>query len=438
MKIPHLRWLVAFALGMAAVLNYIDRSVLAFLAPTIQKDLAITDEQYAEVINFFLAAYTLSYLVSGRIVDKLGVKLSLTLFIAWWSISNALTGLAHSLRSLCAFRFMLGLGEAGCWTAAPKAVSEWFPASERGVAIGLYSVGGALGATIVPVLVTLIEPRYGWRWVFAVSPVLAGLWLIFWLWLYKKPMEHPRITTQERAYLATNLVEAQAEAPGAAVSEGGSWREVLGRPEVWRLLLARLLTDPVWYFYQFWMPKYLHAARAIDQSGLSILWIVFLAADAGFLLGGFFAGRFIKHGAAPPSARLRVMLFSAALVPISFAVPFVPTLAAVIATCMVITFAVTSWLSNLTSLVIDVTPKPILGTAFGLIACGSAVGGVVMNQGVGWMFTHHLYSECFYVMAFVHPLAYLVLRGIGRKPSQDASADRGLRGYVVAEQSPRS
>ena len=421
MKIPHLRWLVAFALGMAAVLNYIDRNVLALLAPTIQKDLAISDEQYATVINFFLAAYTFAYLVSGRIVDKIGVKLSLALFIVWWSISNALTGLAHSLRSLCAFRFMLGLGEAGCWTAAPKAVSEWFPASERGVAIGLYSVGGAVGATIAPILVMLVETRYGWRWVFAVTPLLAGLWLIFWLWLYKKPMEHPRLTAQERSYLATNLAPAQAEAPGAAVSEGTRWLQVLRRPEVWRLMLARLLTDPVWYFFQFWMPKYLHTARGLDQSKLSILWIVFLAADAGFLLGGFFAGRFIKHGVAPPSARLRTMLFSAALVPLSFAVPFTPTLATLIAACMIIACAVTSWLSNLTSLVIDLTPKPVLGTAFGFIACGSAAGGFLMNQGVGWMVTHRSYTECFYVMALVHPLAYLVLRGLGMRPPEDAN-----------------
>jgi len=421
MKIPHLRWLVAFALGMAAVLNYIDRSVLALLAPTIQKDLAISDEQYAEVMSFFLAAYTLSYLVSGRIVDKLGVKVSFALFIAWWSISNALTGFANSLRSLCTFRFMLGLGEAGCWTASPKAVSEWFPASERGIAIGLYSIGGAVGATIAPILVTLIEVRYGWRWVFAVSPVLAGLWLIFWFWLYKKPMEHPRLTDKERTHLAANLVATAAEPGGAPISEGGSWRQVVRRPEVWRLLVARLLTDPVWYFYQFWMPKYLHSARGIDQAGLSILWIVFLAADAGFLLGGFFAGWFIKHGAPAPSARLRMMLISSALVPLSFAVPFVPTLATLIAACMVITFAVTSWLSNLTSLVVDVTPKPILGTAFGLIACGSAVGGFIMNEGVGWMFTHHAYSTCFYLMALVHPLAYLVLRGLGKRPPEDAN-----------------
>jgi ACS family hexuronate transporter-like MFS transporter len=196
---------------------------------------------------------------------------------------------------------------------------------------------------------------------------------------------------------------------------------VLRRPEVWRLMLARLLTDPVWYFFQFWMPKYLHTARGLDQSKLSILWIVFLAADAGFLLGGFFAGRFIKRGVAPPSARLRTMLFSAALVPLSFAVPFTPTLATLIAACMIIACAVTSWLSNLTSLVIDLTPKPVLGTAFGFIACGSAAGGFLMNQGVGWMVTHRSYTECFYVMALVHPLAYLVLRGLGKRPPEDAN-----------------
>lgn len=414
MRIPYLRWLIALALGMAAVLNYIDRNVLGLLAPTIQRDLGISDEQYATVINFFLGAYTVSYLVSGRIVDKLGVRLSLALFIAWWSVSNALTGFAQSLRSLCVFRLMLGLGEAGCWTASPKAVSEWFPASERGIAIGLYSVGGAVGATLAPILVGIVATRYGWRWVFAVTPVLAALWLVYWLWLYKKPMEHPRLTAKERAYLAENL-ELPA-APATAASEGASWLLVLRRPEVYRLLIARLLTDPVWYFYQFWMPKYLHTARGLDQAALSILWVVFLAADAGFLLGGFGAGRLIKHGLFPPQARLRAMLVSALLVPLSFAVPFLPSLPLLIAASMIIACAVTAWLSNLTSLIIDVTPKPVLGTAFGLIACGSAAGGLLMNEGVGWLAMHHSYNTCFYLMALVHPLAFLVLGGIGRRP----------------------
>ena len=412
MKIPGLRWLIAVALGMAAVLNYIDRNILGLLAPTIQQELGITDQQYGTIINFFLAAYTLSYLVSGRIVDKLGVRLSFALFIAWWSISNALTGFVHSLRSLYAVRFMLGLGEAGCWTASPKAVSEWFPASERGIAIGLYSIGGAIGATIAPILVTVIATRYGWRWVFAVTPVLALLWIIFWLWIYKKPGQHPRLTDAERSYLETNLESPAPETNGDSVSEGTRWRQVLQMPAVWRLLIARLLTDQVWYFYQFWMPKYLHTVRGLDQASLSILWMVFLAADIGFILGGFSSGRLIQRGLQPIPARLRTMLFCAALVPLSFAVPFMPSLASLIALCMVIACAATAWLNNVTALVVDVTPKLVLGTAFGFIACGSTIGGFLMNAGVGWLAGHHSYNVCFYVMAFVHPLAFLVLMGL--------------------------
>jgi ACS family hexuronate transporter-like MFS transporter len=408
-KIPHLRWLIVFALFLAAVLNYIDRNVLGLLAPTIQKDLAISDAQYATVINWFLFAYGFAYLMSGRIVDKLGVRLSLALFIAWWSISNALTGLAQSVRSLSVYRFMLGLGEAGAFTASPKAVSEWFPASERGIAIGIYSLGGALGATIAPILVNVIAGHFGWRWVFAVSPMLAFTWLIFWLWLYKPPAQHPRLTDKERNYLAANLPRSEALPVETKVSEGDLWKQVLREPFVWQLMLARLLTDPVWYFYQFWMPKYLHTVRGLSQGQLSIMWIVFLASDFGFLLGGFLSGRLIKRGVRAPAARLWIMLVSAVLIPVSLFVPFAPTVAAVIALSMVVAYAHTSWLGNLTSLVVDIAPKRILGTAFGVIACGSVLGGILMNETVAWLVTYRSYADCFYIMALLHPIALLVI-----------------------------
>jgi len=408
MKIRHLRWWVAFALFLAAVLNYIDRNVLGLLAPTIQQDLNISDEQYSNVINFFLAAYTIAYLLSGWVVDKLGVRLSLALFVGWWSISNALTGVAQSVRSLSVFRFMLGLGEAGGFTASPKAVGEWFPPAERGIAVGIYSVGGAVGATIAPVLVALIAVNYGWRWVFAVSPVLAGFWLVFWLWLYRRPQEHPRLTGEERKYL-----EARLPAPAVTVQEAESgwsrWRQVLREPFVWQLMLARMLTDPVWYFYQFWMPKYLHTARGLDQKGLSIMWVVFLAADVGFLLSGFLSGWLIKRGGTPPSSRLKLMAVSACLVPITFAVPLAPSVTMVLVLAMVAAYAHTAWLASLTSLVVDITPKRILGTAFGVIACGSAGGGMIMNKSVGWLVAHRSYDDCFYVMACLHPLALLLV-----------------------------
>lgn len=418
-KIPYLRWWVAFALFLAAVLNYIDRSILGILAPTIQKDLGISDNDYATVVNWFLVAYTIAYLLSGRVVDKLGVRLSFALFVGWWSVSNALTGFAHSLRQLSIFRFMLGLGEAGGFTASPKAVSEWFPPAERGVAVGFYSLGGAVGATLAPVLVATISAAYGWRWVFAVSPILAGLWLVFWLWLYRKPGEHPRLTDKERAHLAEHI-EATAAAEAAARAEprqpeSALWKKVFSQPFVWRMMFARMLTDPVWYFYQFWMPKYLHSQHKVDQTGLAIMWLVFLAADIGFLLSGFMSGRLIKRGTAAPEARLRIMFISACLVPVSFLIPAMQTVPMVIALGMLVAYAHTAWLSNLTSLVVDITPKPILGTAFGVIACGSTLGGIFMNKGVAWFVGHGSYDQCFYIMAFVHPAAFALLWGLRRR-----------------------
>lgn len=420
MKIPRLRWLIAVALLGAAVLNYIDRSVLGLLAGTIQKDLGISNDQYASVVNWFLVAYTLAYLFSGRLVDKIGVRASLAIFVAWWSVSNALTGLAQSVRSLSIFRFMLGLGEAGGFTASPKAVSEWFPASERAIAVGIYSLGGALGAAIAPILVANIagHPDLGWRWVFALSPVLASIWLVFWIWLYRPPASHPRITDEERALLADNIKASAANAAAPKESEAALWRGVFREPMVWRLMLARMLTDPVWYFFQFWMPKYLQETRGLDQKGVAIMWMVFIAADVGFLLGGVFSGRLVKRGGTPPASRLWVMLGSACILPMTGLIPAMPTTGWVIFLAMVVCYGHTQWLTNLTSLVVDVTPKRILATSFGVIAAGSALGGIFMNKMVAWFVSHHSYDGCFYVMAFVHPIALVVIWGLRKRTTE--------------------
>lgn len=414
MKIPRLRWLIAGALFLAAVLNYIDRSILGMLAPTIQKDLGISDQDYAHVVNWFLLAYTVAYLLSGRVVDKLGVRLSLALFVGWWSLSNALTGFAQSVRSLSVFRFMLGLGEAGGFTASPKAVSEWFPPAERGLAIGIYSLGGAVGATIAPILVAIIATQYGWRWVFIVTSAFAIPWLALWLWLYRKPADHPRITEAEKALLAPT-VEGSEPVGKAASSEFSLWGRVFRESFVWRLMLARMLTDPIWYFFQFWLAKYLHDVRGLDQAGVSILWVIFLAADFGFLLGGFFSGRLIKRGVAAPASRIWLMLVSACLMPVMFFIPETASLAGVLALGAVAAYAHTSWLSNLTALAVDIAPKQFLATAFGVIACGSTVGGILMNQGVAWLVDHRSYNDCFYIMAWMHPVAFLVIFGLRRK-----------------------
>ncbi|MDR3456234.1 MAG: MFS transporter [Verrucomicrobiae bacterium] len=410
MKIKNLRWLVAFALFIAALLNYVDRNVLGLLASTIQKDLGISNQQYASIINYFLIAYTIANLLSGRIVDKLGARRSLALFVVWWTIANGFTGLARSLWQFCVLRFMLGLGEAGCYTASPKAVAEWFPPTERGVAVGIYSAGGAVGATIAPVLVVLIAENFGWRWVFAVTPVVACLWLIFWLWVCRDPASHPHITDKEKTLLAANLKPTEPRE-----SELILWGRVLREPLVWILMLARLITDPVWYFFQFWFPKYLHDGRGLEQKGLAIMWLIFGAATIGFTAGGFLSGWLVKRGVKPSASRIWIMLVSACVAPMIGVIPFLPTTMVVIGVAMIVAYASTAWLSNITALIVDIVPRRILGTAFGAIACGSALGGLFMNKAVAWFIDHGSYNRCFYVMAAVYPIALLLVWHLRRR-----------------------
>jgi ACS family hexuronate transporter-like MFS transporter len=405
--IPYLRWWVAGLLLLASILNYLDRNTVAVLAPTIQKDLGVSDEAYAHVMSLFMMAYTIAYLLSGWVVDVLGPRLSLGLFVGWWSVSNSLTGLARGAGSLGAFRFMLGLGEAGCYTAAPKVVSEWFPARDRGIAVGLYSVGGALGAVIAPVLVVSISSHFGWRGVFAVTPLFGLVFVGLWLWLYRKPEEHPWLGASERELI---LRERKPDEP---VREKLHWRErwgdILRSPAVWALMLARLLTDPVWYFLNFWFPKYLHTERHLEQVQLAHIWVVYLAADIGFLAAGFVSGWLVRQGTESLASRRHVLLAAACLVPLAPLVALSSSVGGAFVFAAVIALAHTAWLASLSTYIVDLVPKRILATAFGFIAAGSAAGGILMNEAVGWMVTHHSYRPCFYAMAVLHPMAFVLV-----------------------------
>ena len=174
-------------------------------------------------------------------------------------------------------------------------------------------------------------------------------------------------------------------------------------------MFARLITDPVWYFFQFWFPKYLRDVRGLDQKGIAIMWMIFAAATIGYILGGFLSGRLVKRGIIPAAARIWIMLISACLVPLVSFVPILPTVMAVIVIAMIVAYAATAWLSSITSLIVDIVPQRILGTAFGVIACGSALGGFFMNKAVAWFIDHRSYDECFYIMAAAHPLAFLLV-----------------------------
>ena len=450
MKIPDLRWWVVVLIFLAALLNYVDRQTLSALAPTIQADLGMDDRDYANVVNIFLVAYTIAYLISGKIADTLGTRAATVIFVAWWSVANMLTAAAHGMRSMGTYRFLLGLGEAGIWPAASKAVSEWFPARERALAIGFYTMGATLGATVapyivislamfnygdkLPVLANLLGQGTGWRMAFILTGALGLFWLIPWLLMYRTPQQNKLISSEELRLIEESAVEDAAR--GADSGQPWTWRQVLTFRATWLLLLGRLITDPVWYFYQFWFPKYLNTDRGLSQYQLKITWIIYAAAGVGSVLGGWLSGRLVKRGVAPATSRMWVMLGCACLMPLSPLIATVAGVNAAMALTVITILASLAWLINLGSMVLDVVPKHSVGTVFSVVATGSTIGGIIMNmivatmvsgpsskpagfldQAVKTVFGGLLglvqgkgYEQWFLVMAFLHPLAWLMLK----------------------------
>jgi len=449
-KIKGMRWWIVGLLFLAAVLNYIDRQTLSSLAPTIQKDLGMTDADYANIVNIFLIAYTIAYIISGRIVDKIGTKAGTLIFVIWWSISNMLTAAARGVTSLGTYRFMLGLGEAGIWPAASKAVSEWFPAKQRAFAIGLYTMGATIGATIAPyIVIPLATYAYaekwpvianwlgqgtGWRLAFIITGFAGLLWILPWLLMYRTPQKSKRITQEELDFIQEG--EDTTESAVIDKPQSWSWKRVLTFRGTWLLLLARMLTDPVWYFFQFWFPKYLSSVRNLSQQDLKITWVIYAAAGVGSLLGGWLSGKFIKSGKLPVNSRMTVMLICACIMPIAPLISSVTGLNLSLVISAAVVLASLAWLINLSSIIVDIVPSHSLGTVFSIVAAGSTIGGIIMNMIVAAMVSgpstkaagfldkglHAMlspildfvqgkgYASWFLLIAFLHPLGWLLLK----------------------------
>ncbi len=398
--IPRLRWLIAALLLLVSVLNYLDRQTLSILARTIQTDLGINDAGYSQVVLAFQLTYAVMYLLSGRILDRVGTRLGMLCFVLWWSVANMLTGLAVGVLSLAFFRSLLGIGEPGGYTASAKAVAEWFPVREKGTAVGLYTMGGTLGAAIAGPLVAFIATRHGWRMAFVITGALGLLLALIWLLLYRKPAEHPRLSTAERAYLSGENVLGKPQTSLQRLS----WRELGKLKPMWLVLVARMITDPLWYFYLFWFPKYLQDARGFTLQDVgATIWMVFVAADLGSVTGGWLSGKLLQRGLPPIKARLRVMTGAASLLIFSWAMPFVPGQWWPIALASLIAFAHMTWLTCITTFSVDIFPASIIGSAHGAIGSGSAVGGLLSTAVVGWLVTHFSYSPTFFVMSLLHP-----------------------------------
>jgi ACS family hexuronate transporter-like MFS transporter len=392
------RWLLLSLLFAASVINFIDRQTLSILARTIQNELGISDIGYSNIVQLFLFAYMLAFLIAGWVTDRLGVRASMTLFIAWWSLSNMLTGLANSARALGGARFLLGAGESGLYTVAPKIVSEWFPPKERGLAVGIYTAGATVGATAAPPLIAWLALSYGWRSAFIATGAMGLLWLLPWLLIYRP------------------APKAAIPAAPIRVAAKSTWRSAICSPAVLGLLLARVITDPVWHFVLFWFPKYLIDVQRMSLAEIGrVSWLVYLAADVGSVAGGYVSGRLIKRGWRPVEARKWVMTAVACLIPTSALVPHAHSHAAIIALVAIMAMAHLTWMVTLTTMAVDIFPAENIGTIFGIIAAGSGLGGILFTNLVGQLVTHFSYTPVFMLMSCLHPVALIVIWRVARR-----------------------
>ncbi len=394
------RWWVVGLLFLATVINYVDRQTLSILSTTLRKELHLTDKDYANCVSAFLVSYAVMYSVSGRVIDRVGVKVGAAACVIWWSVAAALTGLARGPLSLAFFRFLLGVGEPGIFPAGMKACGEWFPKRLRGTAIGIFSSGSSIGAIIAVPLVVWMTTHWGWRAAFVI-PGIVGIviWLPLWLAVYRQPQQ-------------TRIDPADAEelASDANPGERRSWSALLRERKVWALVLGRVGADPVWYLYLFWLPDYLQRVRHLSLVEIGLYaWIPFVFADLGAVFGGMISDRLIKRGWAAPRARFGVLCGIALIAPLGAAVGFLESTVLSMGVICVIAFLCQAWSTNMATLVPDLTSRSETASVMGLLGTSGSLGGIAFAQVLGFSIAHFGYSSAFVMAAVLHPLSLLML-----------------------------
>jgi ACS family hexuronate transporter-like MFS transporter len=394
-------WIIVALIFLVALLNYFDRQSLSIVAPKMQAELHLGDRQYGHIVSLFLLASAFAYALSGIVVDKLGVRKSMVAFVGLWSVAEACTAFTRSMLTLGIARFALGLGEPGLWVAAPKAVMETLPKRRHSLAVGLYTTGATVGAVVAVPTILLITAHFPWRYIFIVDGIAGLLWLPLW-WLIYRPDQ----TTTEQQTTPAN-----------------AFRGLFGRPALWQFMIARGMTDPVWFFYLFWFPKFLFSAKHLSTAQVSHFgWLVYLGGGIGSVCGGILSGWFIRRGVSAGMAYRRSMSFSAVAVLISPIAYFSHSTYATILCGSIVAMAHMSWLINLSAALLDIFPANLVGKAFGLVAAGSAFGGMISSEIIGYFVTHGGYGPVFILMACMHPIALAILWKAFRRVPEDATA----------------
>jgi MFS transporter, ACS family, hexuronate transporter len=400
-KMTHQRWIICGLLFLATVIAYVDRGVIAYLKTFLQGVIpGLTDFNYGIITAAFQLAYAIGMVIAGGLTDKLGTRRAFSIAIVLWSVAAMLPGAAFSVITFAISMFLLGIGESANFPACIKTVAEWFPKKERATATGLFNSGANVGNIVVPLIVPTLVALVTWRGAFVVAGSFGILWMILWLMIYRKPEEHPNVSPAELALILSDPGEKTERVP---------WSHVLPHKETWAFALGKFLTDPIWWFYLFWIPGYLQTTFHLNlaQSRTPVV-ICYAISIIGSIGGGMLSSALISRGISPNVARKSTMLICAACIAPIFLVPFMHQLWIVVALMGLATAGHQGWSATIFTLPSDMFPKSAVGSVTGIGGMAGGIGGVLLQIGAGTILTlTHSYVSLFLMACLAYPVALI-------------------------------
>jgi MFS transporter, ACS family, hexuronate transporter len=407
----RIRWWIVWTLFFSTVTNYISRQTFSVLSPVIVAEFHLTHSDLARILGAFQFSYAITWLLGGILLDVIGARWGLAISVIFWSFVNILTGFANSLGAFVAFRFLLGIGEGFNWPGASKVVSEWFPSEERSLAVAIFDSGSSVGGAIAALGLPLIAFKFGWRAAFFVSGFVGFVWLLVWLRFYYPIDRHPRVSPDELAVIR-NGQEAPIESGGRGISR---WLWLLREPNVWGVVMGRALTDPIWWFYVFWLPQYLSDARGFTLQKIAYFaWMPFVAADIGNFTGGFVSGYLVRRGV--PVIRARKWVCVVSCLPVLAGIPAASVhnaYAALGLICLAL-WGYASWSTMGLTLPSDLFPQNAVATVTGLSGLAAGLAGTGFTVAVGALVDRFSYRPAFVAAGLLPLLATLFLLALVR------------------------
>ena len=392
-----MRWRIAILVSAAIAISYLDRQTLPVAIKAIGNDIPLSNQQFSYLQSAFLLAYAFMYAGGGKLADALGTKRGFTVIMLFWSFACLSQGLALSFTMLAASRFLLGMGEGGGFPAATRAVAEWFPVQDRATAMGIINGGTAVGAVVAPPLIAGVLAYTNWRWIFFLTGALGAVWTLWWRLAYFVPE-------------GTDIEKRLPEFPVTSTRPQIGWTSLLRIRETWGLVLAKFLSDAAWYFYLFWLPKYLYDARGFDVKAVGTLaWIPYAASGVGCLVGGSFSSYLVYRKLSLGTARKVALGLSAAVMPWILLVTHV-RIGWALALFSLAYFGQQSWSTLVMVLPTDLFPRKVVGAVAGMVGFGGAMGGIAFGQLVGYLLDHHFgYGIVFTLAGSFHVIAFAII-----------------------------